>query len=422
MGGPLALVERGFAVLVLMAFAGTILPGWLASGAVPTGETEDGRVLILFATLYAGILAALAARPRIAVRLAVLDPLVTALVALALISAVWSIEPGVTLRRAVAFGFTTLFALYLWARFGTRGAVILIAVALSILTVLSIAAVFVLPAVGVDHTLHAGAWKGVYFQKNVAGRATVVLILCLLWLGHVGAPARPVRAAMLATAFLFLVMSGSGTGFLVALLVVAILGGVRRFGADVGVLMPVAVLAAFVVFVGAGLLAVFTTDALGLLGRDPTLTGRTELWEHTLRSVMERPWLGWGYAAYWYGTNGPAAAYTIGWGIASAHNGVIDAALDLGLTGVLPVLAMIGRGVAVGAARARYGDPDGSGAFALAVTLAMTAISLSESVFLERHALTWVVFVTAAAALAGRRPAGAVPSGREGRFRHDIAA
>ena len=39
-----------------------------------------------------------------------------------------------------------------------------------------------------------------------------------------------------------------------------------------------------------------------LFGRDASLTGRTTIWKVLLISVTKRPWLGFGYQAFWAGT------------------------------------------------------------------------------------------------------------------------
>ena len=50
----------------------------------------------------------------------------------------------------------------------------------------------------------------------------------------------------------------------------------------------------------AGGLFLFLPDVfLEFLGKDPTLTGRSELWAYVWKDIDLRPLLGWGYAAFW---------------------------------------------------------------------------------------------------------------------------
>jgi O-antigen ligase len=74
---------------------------------------------------------------------------------------------------------------------------------------------------------------------------------------------------------------------------------------------------------------------LGLVGRDATLTGRTQLWLAVAAFIAMRPWLGHGYQAFWFGEEGTADVKDMaGWAGASAHNGFLDLALALGLVGL----------------------------------------------------------------------------------------
>ena len=41
---------------------------------------------------------------------------------------------------------------------------------------------------------------------------------------------------------------------------------------------------------------------LGFLGKDATLTGRTDLWEFVKICISQRPLLGWGFSAFWLST------------------------------------------------------------------------------------------------------------------------
>lgn len=73
-------------------------------------------------------------------------------------------------------------------------------------------------------------------------------------------------------------------------------------------------------------------EILKALGKDPTLTGRTDIWEALFRKVDERPWTGYGYNAFWGRDSEPAAwiRHQTGWSVPSAHNGWIDLLIQLG--------------------------------------------------------------------------------------------
>ena len=72
------------------------------------------------------------------------------------------------------------------------------------------------------------------------------------------------------------------------------------------------------------------------LGKDPTLTGRTQIWKSVGAEIMKHPILGYGYCAFWRGYQGESAnsALTNGWAVTSAHNGFLQTWLTLGAVGL----------------------------------------------------------------------------------------
>lgn len=389
----LEFLEKTIAVVCIMAFGGTVLPVLLTGGSVVAADQESSSVMVFFAGIYVLILLLIALRPSLAFRIPIASPAITFLLVLAFTSALWSLYPDVTLRRSLAFLFTTVFGIYLALRYSFPEIMRIIVTALSILMFLSFASVVAMPAVGLDSAQHIGAWKGVFFQKNVTGRIMVWLVLCLLWLDWQREAKRWITRSLLGLALLLIVMSRSGTGLVTSGLVASALlatgmvrGNIRSFAPTMALMLVVLTLAAT-----AG--ASFWYDVLYALGRDPTLTGRTVLWEHILGSISDRSLLGYGYAAYWYGAYGPGSAFIESWGINSAHNGWLEATLDLGVPGVMVLIFIMGRLLFQGFFAARYGASRAEPAWAFAVGCALVAISISESVFLERHSMNWIVLV-----------------------------
>ncbi|PWC33925.1 O-antigen ligase family protein [Azospirillum sp. TSO35-2] len=384
-------LEKSIAVVCIMAFGGSVLPLMLTGGDPLAGDLESSGVTMLYGGIYLLLLMVIALRPALAFQIPFASPALTMLMAFAFLTALWSLFPDVTLRRSIAFLFTTVFGIWLGLRFRFPEIMRLLVTGLSILMIISFVMIAAMPAIGLDSTQHVGAWKGVFFQKNVTGRMMVWLVLCLVWLDWQKESSRWMTRPLLGLAMLLIVMSRSGTGLVTSILVsVALLsttflrGSIRSFAPTIALLA-----ALLVIMVTAG--AFFWYDVLYALGRDPTLTGRTVLWDHILQSVWDRPLLGYGYAAYWFGINGPGASFTKDWGITSAHSGWLELTLDLGLVGVVLVLVVLGRMLFQGFFAARYGNSRAEAAWAFAVGCALLAVSVSESVFAERHSLNWVI-------------------------------
>ncbi len=80
-------------------------------------------------------------------------------------------------------------------------------------------------------------------------------------------------------------------------------------------------------FVGGSTIGAFTKT----LGRDTTLTGRTDVWAALIPVVMQRPILGSGFGSFWTFKNQELYKITEG------HSGYLDMILGLGFIGMLLV-------------------------------------------------------------------------------------
>lgn len=82
---------------------------------------------------------------------------------------------------------------------------------------------------------------------------------------------------------------------------------------------------------------------LELLGRDETLTTRTEKWE-VLLSMVKDPILGYGWEGFWLGERQRVAHEKIGL-MGNAHNGYLEMYLNLGLAGLFILAGWIFSGL-----------------------------------------------------------------------------
>ena len=135
--------------------------------------------------------------------------------------------------------------------------------------------------------------------------------------------------------------------------------------------------------------------ALALLGRDPTLSGRTRLWELAFAYGLDNPILGIGYRAFWVDTG--AAAQVMGavsWGdenIGNGHNAYLDLWLELGVAGVCiftVLLLSATRRVITGLSTGS--DPTALWTSVLAIHLCIYAVT--EVVILGHSDLGWMLF------------------------------
>jgi O-antigen ligase len=222
-----------------------------------------------------------------------------------------------------------------------------------------------------------------------------------------------------------MIMSQSKTSLLCWLIGFGLVGAVwaaRQGGAVLGVLTVWGATFAAIA-VGVGFL-LGGPAILVALGKDPSLTGRTEIWAALMDMVAERPWTGYGYAAFWTRTSVPAdiiQAQT-GWLVPSAHNGWIDLLVQVGWPGAVLVGTILLIGFAATVARLSTSGLV-EGGFSLAYLAIVATLSLSESVLLHHQDLAWVMvlaivarstmlqgYPSPAAVAPDRRPAYQTPS------------
>ena len=106
------------------------------------------------------------------------------------------------------------------------------------------------------------------------------------------------------------------------------------------------VVAALMIFAPVALLNLFTIGSLYLdsikeidkvILKDPTFTGRNDIWQFALDSIADHPWLGHGFGAFWetpYTVFQPAYDGSLATTASHAHNAFLDLSLTVGLIGV----------------------------------------------------------------------------------------
>ena len=314
----------------------------------------------------------------------------------------WSISPDDTGRRGLALAMTTLFGFALGGGFSGERLVKTVASTAVWLAAASAVVAVLLPHYGVEQVVNVGLWRGLWDTKNaLAAFMTVgaVAAACVVGMERCG------RAKWLAAFVLCLfdlLMSQGKTSLICLLLSLVLLGfyHMARRGAAWAVLAGWAAGAGAVVagFIGACFPDVF----FHAIGKDPTLTGRTEIWSAVLAQVAERPLGGYGFGAFWVKDSVPAkiVASQTGWVAPEAHNAWLDMLAQVGWIGTILAGACCALALVLSIARARGRD---DGLFAPVFIVTFLALSLAESVLLSPNGLIWVVFVAAFASLATPR-------------------
>jgi exopolysaccharide production protein ExoQ len=253
---------------------------------------------------------------------------------LAVASTLWSQFPLLTVRRSLPFTLAGLFGLYLAIRFPVRRQLSILRISMIALALGTVILALCFPKLGLDASAgHHLDWQGVFTQKNACGRVMVLATVVVLvdWRFSFS------RLASLLL-FLFLIfMSGSRGAWAIEVVVLALYAWLKV--ANRAESRSRIVFAAGTACVAATLSIVawyHLTSLLLLAGRDATFSGRTEIWKQVWRFIMERPILGWGYAAFWRGIEGKSfeVVAAMRFIVFHAHNGFLEIWLELGIVGL----------------------------------------------------------------------------------------
>ena len=103
-------------------------------------------------------------------RLAWQVKLLWALLALAMVSSLWSPVPAFTFRRSIVLIASTSFGVYVGTRYTMREILHILCITGAIAAIASCFVVVFRPDYGVATGVNAGAWQGIFGQKNPFGR------------------------------------------------------------------------------------------------------------------------------------------------------------------------------------------------------------------------------------------------------------
>jgi exopolysaccharide production protein ExoQ len=236
---------------------------------------------------------------------------------------------------------------------------------------------------------------GIFAQKNVLGQVMATGTLATLHDIRVTQRRYLGKFCMLFV-FLGMAYASKSTGALMAALLFCGISGFdslwRKGGATrwIGIILAVLVAPTLI-------LAVAAPDTLlELIGKDPTLTGRTEIWAYVIQDIWMKPLLGWGYFGFWHMTN-PAAVEicdAVHWVVPNAHNGLLECLLNIGALGTALFAFILIRTIALAVRCLR--TPERALAIStISCCAGILVIGVGETVLLEAtQSSTPVMFIT----------------------------
>ena len=379
----------------------------------PMPESGNSTSRLIWIALLAGSTAVVLRYVRLSrMILGQVNPFFLVFVALAAASVLWSIEPAFTLRRLIRLATIILASLAFVLVPGRRVQDVLRPM-ITVMLIGSIAMVVALPDLALERSVSSeliGAWHGMATQKN--GLGSLAAIATLLWLhAWLAREARwPAVALGASVSLLCLFYSRSSTSLLATAFTAPFMTLLLRSPRGLHRYMP-----ALVTLFACGLLlyslaVLRLVPALEILlrplemltGKDPSFSGRTNIWSIVSEHIALNPIFGGGYGAYWIGplTGTPAYDHVVRLNFypTEAHNGYLDIINDLGALGGICLLGYLlvylGQSLRV-LARARV-----QGALYVGLLFEQLIANMSESRWLNVLCVEFVIMTLATAALA----------------------
>jgi O-antigen ligase len=303
----------------------------------------------------------------------------------------WSAAPDTTLTRSMAYLFVVVGAIGIAKILDADEVMRLTALLAGISAALSLLLIF-LPRAAV---VTGDDFRGLFDHKNVLGQAMAIGVLAGLHGLRIRRRRRlvPITVTLLCMFVAFLSKSDTSLLVIFAFIILHMVGtlyirgGSRRM---ISICLTIVIVPIFIV------LMMNVDLILTFLEKEPTLTGRTDLWPYLIEYIYQRPWLGWGFTAFWQPSNAAAAEVSamVGWGFVSteAHNGLLQLLLDVGILGTALFLYLWLRNLIM-AVRCMNGPAPEIGVSALLLLIGILLNGLTEQVLSTPNGWTTQFFL-----------------------------
>jgi O-antigen ligase len=189
---------------------------------------------------------------------------------------------------------------------------------------------------------HAGSWKGHFDHKNIAG--AMMAMLAVIGVYALRRKKWLIGGLLFVGGFAFLYFTKSKTSLgLLPLTIICCLLAERIPWLVVRLGLCLAPIALLLLLTLGGALIPEINGFNKAIMRDPTFTGRYDIWRYGFEMLVQRPWFGYGFEAFWQTptTLQGESKLELAWEaqmIVHGHSGYLDVALTQGVVGLAVVL------------------------------------------------------------------------------------
>jgi exopolysaccharide production protein ExoQ len=245
----------------------------------------------------------------------------------------WSVNPSVTLRRAIAgFGMLAVGLLlnYVAEENADQKHIYL---PLIIGMLVSYAFVIFIPSIGVASgqlvPSHNGLWQGIYGFKNALGQ--IIAILCIFIVVKIS---KKIYLFYFSIAVFMLLMTKSTSSIIAFFAAISFWQFISLYKFKSKILALG--LLSFLIFLT--LLIVLNIEFIvyEIIGKDFTGSGRVDIWRQVYSAIGDRS-LGYGYGGVFWGETSIAYDYMDEFytNLGHSHNGFVDVQLEIGIAGLI---------------------------------------------------------------------------------------
>lgn len=338
-----------FVVYLFFGFFGTSMP-FQSKGDSNYGGGGNIINQVVYSILFIASLISLFVRRLDAIAIIKREKVFTIFLAWCLISTFWSLSPVDTMKRL--FLTLTLFTVMLSLLVHTSSTdeiLKFVKPVLYLYVFLSVAVCLTIPGAK-DPKFHT--WRGFSYTKNTLGQWAMVCIILSYYIYKMEKGFAKLIAAVAVLFSLALLVGSRSATSISTFFLMGIMGllfsidelfkplGLGRAASVIIFLFSLIVIASFV-FISPEIIGTVTET----IGKDPSFSGRTDLWTAMLISIFHHPFLGTGFRAFW-GVNPPSqylehinAVFV--WLPNESHNAYIDITNELGFIGLGIFVVMI---------------------------------------------------------------------------------
>lgn len=250
----------------------------------------------------------------------------------------WSSEPMLSFKRFIALLSVVFFGGFIAYRYSLERIALLFGCVIGAAALVGLIFALIRPDIAfISGGIRDGAFRGIFAEKNAGARLNAIAILLLLPMIRQRNPLAmlyglfaliAIGLAQSATAIALVVAGAVSYGYFLLLIRLRI----NRSMATLFAATIVFFLLCLMLYANYALL-------LELVGRDPSLTDRTLIWDLLQPLIDDRFIKGYGFGAFW--ASAEADAFINRWGyIGNAHSGYVETLLNGGLIQLVALLLL----------------------------------------------------------------------------------